>query len=210
MSSKQRRKPKARPPRRELAKPVRKRKPSEEKKDAIVSAPERKPERKAAEPIKEKTLFLAVRLLGPFAVPEDIEYTLTSLKLKRRFTAALMEKNESTLGMLRHVKDYITWGDVGSSSLTCLLRDRGFVGSVHLTDKLVKEKFGLESLEQLAQAITRGQISLETLKRQGVQPIFNLHPPSGGFESSIKRPLGGRGELGYRGDRIGQLISQMM
>jgi large subunit ribosomal protein L30 len=210
MSAKQKRKSKPKTSKKETPKAVRKRRPAEEKTKPIVSTPEKVVEKKPAEAAGEKPLFLAVRLLGPFAVPKDIEHALGSLRLKRRFTAVLMEKNPTSLGMLRRVKDYVTWGEVDSRSIAALFKERGFIGGNHLSDKLVKERLGIESVEQLARAITHGQLSLKTVRNQGVEPIFNLHPPSGGFQWNIKRPVGSRGELGYRGDQIGHLISRMM
>ena len=51
---------------------------------------------------------------------------------------------------------------------------------------------------------------LKQLWEKGVAPAFRLHPPSGGFEGSIKRPFGSRGELGYRGAEISHLVARMM
>jgi large subunit ribosomal protein L30 len=84
------------------------------------------------------------------------------------------------------------------------------MNGTRLTDKFVKEKFGHESVQELAQALARGQISLKMLWHEGVKPVFRLHPPSGGFESSIKRPFRSQGELGYRGEGILHLVARMM
>ena len=211
MSTKQKRKAKPRVPRKETQKPVRKRKPLEEKKKEIAIAPERKPEKKVTEPIKEKPLFLAVRIMGPFGTPKSFEDTLRSLRLTRRFSAVLLENSESIMGMLRLAKDYITWGEVKSKDIAVLLKERAELSSgTHLTDKFVLEKFGHESVQQLAQALTRGQLSLKTLWHHGIKPVFRLHPPSGGFESNVKRPFGSQGELGYRGEGISNLVARMM
>ncbi|MEM2203989.1 MAG: 50S ribosomal protein L30, partial [Sulfolobales archaeon] len=43
-----------------------------------------------------------------------------------------------------------------------------------------------------------------------VKPVFRLHPPSGGFKGSIKKPYGNGGELGYRGQDINDLIRRMI
>jgi large subunit ribosomal protein L30 len=210
VSTKPKRKPKPRATRKETAKPVRKRKLPEAKKGPI-SVAEKKPEKKIVEPIREQPLFLAVRLQGPFGIPNNLSYTLSALRLNRRFNAALLEKNASSLGMLRLAKDYVTWGEVGSESIAPLLRKRAeLLGGMHLTDKYVKEKFGQASVEELAQALTRGRVSLKMLWRNGVKPVFRLRPPSGGFESSIKRPFGSEGELGYRGEGISALLARMM
>lgn len=211
MSTKQKRKAKPRAPRKETHKPVRKRKPPEEKKKKLISVPEKKPEKKVVQPVKEKPFFLAVRLLGPFGVPNEIDDTLRSLRLGKRFSAVLLEKNESILGMLRLAKDYVTWGEAKSHDIASLLKERAeLMNGTRLTDKFVKEKFGHESVQELAQALARGQISLKTLWHEGVKPVFRLHPPSGGFESSIKRPFRSQGELGYRGEGISHLVARMM
>ena len=207
MSTNPKRKAKPKPAKREAKKPTRKKR-VERKKEVTVS-PEQKPERKL-EPAREKPFFLAVRLIGPFGVPETVETTLQHLRLKRRFHAVLLDKNDSVLGMLRQAKDYLTWGEVGSADIAALLRDRG-VAENHgrLTDKLVKEKFGQESIEKLAEAIIRRQVSLSVLRSDGVDTMFRLHPPSGGLEYSVKRPTGGRGELGFRPHGLATLIAQM-
>jgi len=208
VSTKPKRKAKAKPVRREAKKPIRKKKAEKRKK--ITVTPEQKPERKP-EPVREKPLFLAVRLIGPVGVPEAVEVTLQNLRLKKRFHAVLLEKNDSILGMLRQAKDYLTWGEVGSADIAALLADRG-VAHDHgrLTDRLVKGEFGQESIGKLAEAIVRRQVPLSALQKDGLDPVFRLHPPSGGFEYSVKRPTGGRGELGFRPNGIAALITHMM
>ena len=208
MSTKQKRKAKPKAPRKEKPKPVRKRKAAEPKRKEVL--PEKKVERVVPE-APEKPFLLAVRLLGPFGAPIDIETALRTLKLNSKFRAVLLEKNGSMLGVLRMVKDYVTWGDVKSHDIANLLKERGELSNgMPLNDKFVKESFGQESMEELAQALTRGQVALSTLWQKGVQPVFRLHPPSRGFGSSTKRPFGSRGELGYRGTAISHLIDRMM
>jgi large subunit ribosomal protein L30 len=207
MSTKQKRKPKPRAPRKEKKKPVRKRKVAEEKKKEAV--PEKKVEKVVAE-LPEKPLLLAIRLLGPFGAPTTMKDALTSLRLSRKFRAVLVEKSDSMLGALRRVKDYVTWGEVKSHDIAVLLKERGeLTNGMAFTDKFIKENFGHESVEELARALTQGQIKLTALWQKGVAPVFRLRPPSGGFSSSIKRPFGSRGELGYRGAEISNLVARM-
>ncbi len=171
--------------------------------------PLKKPEAVVAE-VPEKPLYLAIRLLGPFGAPTNIDNALTSLKLNHKFRAVLLEKNGSMLGTLRRVKDYVTWGEVKSPEIATLLKERGELSNgMAFNDKFVKENLGHESIEELALAIARGQISLKALWEKGVVPVFRLRPPSGGFEASIKRPFGSRGELGYRGAAISHLVHRM-
>lgn len=208
MSSKQKRKAKPKAQRREKPKQVRRRKVTEEKKREALR--EKKAERVAPE-VPEKPLLLAVRLLGPFGTPMHIEIALKSLKLNHRYRAALLEKNESTLGTLRTVKDYITWGELASPVVANLLKQRAELSNgKDFNDKFVKDNFNQESMEALAHALARGQVRLNMLWQKGVQPVFRLRPPSGGFEASIKRPFGSRGELGYRGTDISSLVERMI
>jgi large subunit ribosomal protein L30 len=208
MSTKQKRKTKPKAPRKEKAKPVRRRKVVEEKQKP--APPERKVE-KAISEIPEKPYYLAVRLLGPFGTPAHIQSALTGLRLNRKFRAVLLEKNASMLGALREVKDYVTWGEVKSLEIAALLKERAELSNgMAFTDKFVKESFGHDTVEGLAQALARGQVSLKMLWQKGIVPVFRLHPPTGGFVSSIKRPFGSRGELGYRGAEISHLMTRMI
>jgi len=161
--------------------------------------------------VPEKVLALIVRLQGPVAVPRPVESTLRSLGLLRRFGAVLREKNPSLQGMLRAAKDYVTWGEVKTDDIAALLRERGRTqGDVRLTDKFVGEHFGEQSIDALASALIRGKLELKALWQRGIKPVFRLHPPSGGFDHSIKRPFGSRGELGYRGSAISDLVMRMI
>jgi large subunit ribosomal protein L30 len=209
MSSKQKRKAKPKAQRKERPKPVRKppHVPEEKKREV---APERKVP-KAIPEVEEKPLLLAVRLMGAFGTPKRTEVALQSLRLDRRYRAVLLEKNGSTLGTLRAVKDYVTWGEVKSAVIADLLRKRAeLANGMEFSDKFVKENLGQESTESLAHALTSGQLKLSTLWQRGIQPVFRLRAPSKGFEGGIKRPFGSRGELGYRGAEISSLVERMM
>jgi large subunit ribosomal protein L30 len=208
MSTKQKRRPKTRAPRKEKQKPARKRKVAEEKKKEAI--PAKKVEKVVTE-LPEKPLLLAVRLLGSFGTPASIERALASIRLTRKFRAVLLEKNGSMRGVLRKVKDYVTWGEVKSDDIAVILRERGELSNgMSFTDKFVKENFGHHSVAELAHALTRGQVDLKMLWQRGVVPVFRLRPPSGGFDSSIKRPFGSQGELGYRGSEISHLLNRMV
>lgn len=199
-------------------KATRKQKPTATRKP---THPVKKPEKRVEAPLEKiqeikevapkKTYVLVIRLKGPVTVPHDLGLTLSSLGLERRFNARLLEKNESTVGMLRYAKDCLTWGEVKPQDIAALLRERAEVtGGTSLTDKVVKEKFGQESIDALVTTLVDGQIELSTLWEKGVKPAFKLHPPSGGFDGSIKRPSKSRGELGYRGSAISSLLTRMM
>lgn len=158
----------------------------------------------------QKTFLVAVRLLGSITVPYDDKTTLQSLGLIYRFNARLLEKNDSTMGMLRHAKDYVTWGEVGPQEIAELLRKHARLRTGgQLTDVVVKEKFDQESIQTLVSALIEGKITLRSIWDKDVNPTLRLHAPSDGFKASVKRPFRSLGELGYRGHDICNLLARM-
>lgn len=163
------------------------------------------------EPTPEKSYLLAIRLKGNFGMPWPIEKALETLRLRRKFNAVLLENTRPNVGMLRTVKDFVTWGEAKKIDIAALLRERGeFSSGAAMTDETIREKFGESSVQELALALTQGRISLRTLWQKGLNPVFRLHPPSGGFEGSIKRAYGSRGELGRREATLSSLLTRMV
>ena len=163
------------------------------------------------EPIPEKSYLLAIRLKGNFGTPWPIQKALETLRLRRKFNAVLLENTRPTIGMLRTVKDFVTWGEAKKTDIAALLQARGELsGGAAMTDQTVREKFGESSVQDLASALTQGRISLRTLWQKGLSPVFRLHPPSGGFERSTKRAYGSEGELGRREAGLSSLLTRMV
>jgi len=205
-TSKRKTKPKTR--RKTIAKPRAPRKPAAKpkKREAPLPAP---PPKK--EPLPEKKSYLiAIRLKGSFGTPWPLERALETLRLKAKFNAVLLENNRSNIGMLRKVKDYVTWGEATTNDIAIMLRERGQLsGGAEMTDKAIHDRFGQGSTQDLASALTQGHITLQELRRKGLNPVFRLHPPSGGFEGSGKRPYGSGGELGKRRTPLSAFLARM-
>ena len=81
--------------------------------------------KEAIEVAPEKVFLFAVRLKGSFGMPIQTEKTLTTLRLKRKFNAVLLENNPSVLATLRQAKDYVTWGEAKPRDIVMLLKERG-------------------------------------------------------------------------------------
>ncbi|MEM3507098.1 MAG: 50S ribosomal protein L30 [Candidatus Bathyarchaeia archaeon] len=160
---------------------------------------------------KNDKCIVIVRIRGTAGVPEDIEYTLNSLRLYKKYNATIFYEKPEIEGMLIKAKDMITWGEVNEKTIELLLTKRGKLSNgKKLTDEFVKEKFGLSSIKDLAKAIVSFEIPLNKLWEVGIKKVFKLHPPKGGFKYSIKRQYKNYGELGYRGEAINKLIERMV
>ena len=159
--------------------------------------------------MSEKKAYLIIRIRGEADAPPYVRKTLENLRLHKRFHAVVYPADLPGIeGMLRRAQAWITWGEVDKETLAELLRVRGRApGDKPLTSEYIKEKFGVESFEELAEKIINGEVKLH--KQEHIKPVFRLHPPRGGFRRSVKRPYGSFGEAGYRGSKINELVNRM-
>ena len=166
---------------------------------------------KKAAKVKKGKCLVAIRIRGTAGVRSEFENTLVSLRLKKKFRAAILYDRVETTGMLAKIKDLVTWGEARKETLRLLLKERAqTIGGEKLKNSFVKQKFGLATIDRLASAIDKGEIPLEKLWKKGINPNFKLHPPKGGFKGKTKLAFKQGGELGYRGEAIHDLIARMV
>ncbi|MCH8908225.1 MAG: 50S ribosomal protein L30, partial [Candidatus Heimdallarchaeota archaeon] len=88
-----------------------------------------------------------------------------------------------------------------------LLKKRGQkAGRINISDKDVKENTDFSTIKKLSKALAKGDLKMKDVPT--IKPVFRLSPPRKGFRS-LKNPYNRRGDLGYRGEAINQLISRM-
>ncbi len=151
-------------------------------------------------------MFAVIRVRGSMGVRKDIKDTLKMLRLHRINHAVLVEETPDYKGMLQKAKDYITWGEIDKETLASMIRKRGRLpGNKKITEEHIKDK-GYSTFKELAAAIIKGETKLEDLD---IKPVFRLHPPRKGYES-VKKSFKEGGSLGYRGDKINELIQRMI
>jgi large subunit ribosomal protein L30 len=154
----------------------------------------------------DKTIFV-VRIRGGVDAQKTVEATLTMLRMEKNNYATILKESPSYIGMLRKVKDYVTWGEPDAETVKLLLAARGkLVGDEKVTDEALKD-LGYESIDKLANSIVAGEVEFSQLN--GVKPFFRMHPPKKGFKKTVKRPYNDNGELGNRGATINELIKRM-
>jgi len=157
---------------------------------------------------EERKCIAAVRVRGTISAPLQVRETLQMLNLTRNNYVVLIDNRPSFLGMLKTAQNFITWGEVSKETIAMLLEKRGRLsGNKKLTDEYA-QKIGYKSIEELAEAIFNCKV--EYWKIPDVQPFFKLHPPTKGFKGKIKKSYGAGGELGYRGDKINDLLKRMI
>lgn len=158
--------------------------------------------------LQRENCLALIRLRGHSGMHPDPEYAFGLMHLTRKHHATLIKSTASNLGAILRIKDYATWGEVSKDMVSLLLQKRGMLrGKRRLTEEFVKDKLGFHSIEAMAKAIYNFEVDFWNLN--DLKPIFRLHPPRKGFKGSIKKPYP-KGELGYRGHHINQLISKMI
>ena len=146
---------------------------------------------------KHERLFAVVMVRGVVGADRRLKDTLLMLRLDRINHCVVIPKNSNFEGMLQKARYYITWGEIDKETLEKLISKRGrFAG-----DKRVKD---IAYAKELAQFILSGK----PVKETGIKPVFRLSPPSKGYEST--KALYPKGSLGYRGEKINELIKRMI
>lgn len=152
--------------------------------------------------------FAVIRVRGHINIKEDIEDTMTLLRLNRVNHCVVIPQNEVYKGMLQKAKDLITWGEVSDEMLAKMILSRGrLYGEIAIDDAYVAENTSYESVDAFAKGVAADEVKYSDLK--DVKPVFRLHPPKQGYEG-VKRPFTTRGALGYRGEKINALIERML
>ena len=152
--------------------------------------------------------YAVVRVRGSINVRRSISDTLKMLRLNRVNHCVIIPETAEYKGMLKKVKDYVTWGEVGEPVLTELLTTRGkLMGDKPITNKYLKSNSKFKSLSDFSKYVLEGKTKFTDLK--DLKPVIRLSPPRKGYEG-IKRPFSLGGALGYRGEKINDLLRRMI
>lgn len=157
----------------------------------------------------ETKLLVIVRIYGRTGIYYKLEDTFHILKLYKKYHTVVIPNTKPYLGMITKLKDFITWGELNEETLKLLIKKRGRLPSKKpLTEEYIKEKLNT-TIDQFAKEVFSGKKQLKDLP--GFKPFFKLSPPKGGFEKrGTKQPYSMGGALGYRKDKINDLIKRMI
>lgn len=122
----------------------------------------------------------AIRVRGLVKLKKEFKDTLNMLRLYRKNYCIVLNENPTTLGMLKKVKDYLTWGEIDDETLKLLNEKRA---------EKAKNKEGKEIIKPFFR----------------LHP-----PKKGFGKKGIKVPFNKGGALGYMGNKINDLIKRMI
>jgi large subunit ribosomal protein L30 len=150
------------------------------------SKQENKPE------VSGKVAIVLVR--GMVRVSQPVKDTLAMLRLNRKNHCVVISMNDVYKGMLKKVKDYVTWGEITEDLYKELIQKRGEEYKGRTSDS--KKKYTFKTLE---------------FEGKHYKPYFRLNPPKKGFgRKGIKMAFKLGGGLGYRGDKMADLVTRML
>ncbi len=149
-------------------------------------------------------MIAAVRIRGTPGVKPDTRRALNQLGLSKVNSCVLLPRDDSTLGQMRRVNDYVTWGELDADGAAVLLGRADVSGRKKLTEDRVEDVTGYSSIEELASDLAEGEVSLTDV---GLRRTVRLHPPRKGYRNT-KVPYP-NGSLGHRGEDVNELLRRM-
>ena len=150
-----------------------------------------------------------IRIRGSFGVRNEIKDTMNMLRLYNQNHCIIIDSSPNYIGMLKKIKDYVTWGEIDEKTFNELISRRGkIIANKSLTESYLKEKVKL-SFEEFTKEFFNFKKNLKDIP--GFKLYFKLKPPVKGFErKGIKVPYSMGGVLGYRKENINGLILRML
>lgn len=148
---------------------------------------------------KKTGKIAVVRVRGDVDVRRTIRDTLAMMGLRKVNWAVVLDTTPALAGMVKKVKDFVTWGEIDEKTMAALVEKWGRKSGGKRLEK--------KEASELAKKLMAGQI---TFKEAGLKPVFRLHPPTKGHaREGIKKHVSIGGALGYRGKGINTLLARM-
>ena len=150
--------------------------------------------------------WAVVRVRGQVNVKPKIKETMRIMRLNRVNHCVIIPENDTYQGMLNIIKDYVTWGEVDTETTQIMLESSGKKSGREKFTKADLKDSSFKTIKALAKGLSGGKVTVSDIP--SLKPLFRLHPPRKGYEG-IKRSFKEGGALGYRGEKINQLIRRM-
>lgn len=150
-----------------------------------------------------------VRVRGRNGIERKVDDTLKMLRLYKPNGCVIVPASPIYIGMINKVKDFVTWGEIDKETFEKMIKKRGkIVGDKPLTEEYLKEKLKTR-FDEFTKEYFEGKKELKDIP--GFKTFFRLSPPSSGYErKGIKKPFSMGGSLGYRKEKINELLQRMI
>lgn len=66
-----------------------------------------------------------IRIKGQIGIDEPVKETLHRLKLRKKYACVVIEPNDVNLGMIKKVRDFVSYGELSKETYEKLLKSRG-------------------------------------------------------------------------------------
>lgn len=150
-----------------------------------------------------------IRIRGSFGIRKEIKDTMSMLRLYNKNHCVVIDSSPNNVGMIKKIKDYVTWGEIDEKTFKELMLKRGrIIANKMITEQYLKENAKI-SMEEFIKEFFGFKKRLKDIP--GLKVYFRLKPPIKGFErKGIKVPYSMGGVLGYRKEKINELILRML
>ena len=157
----------------------------------------------------ESKRIAIVRMCGNVGVKKEIKDTFKLLRLYNKYTCTIISSSQNYVGMIHKINDFVTWGEINKETLKVLLTKRGKITKKEkFSENYLKDKTKL-SLDEFSEQFLNTKKEFKDVP--GLKNFFKLCPPKGGFErEGTKKPYSLGGSLGYRKEKINELIQKMI
>ncbi len=157
----------------------------------------------------EQKRIVVIRIKGDHNIKYPINDTMRMLRLYNKFTCSIINNTPQYIGMLGSIKEFITWGELNEETFKLLLNKRAKLpGNKKMDESYLKLKTNL-TIDQFSKEFMSFKKELKDIP--GIKLYFRLTPPIKGFErKGTKIPFSLGGSLGYRKEKINDLIKRMI
>jgi large subunit ribosomal protein L30 len=149
---------------------------------------------KETKKVEKKSKVAIILIRGMVRMTQSVRDTLIMFRLNRRNYCVVVDDNEINRGMIKKIKDYVTYGEIDEATFKELLDKKGEEYQGRLSDK--NNKYTYKTLD---------------INGKKYKPYFRLNPPIKGYgRKGIKIAFKIGGALGNREDKINDLIKRML
>ena len=139
-------------------------------------------------------MILVIRISGMINISKDMQETLYRFRLRRKYSAVLVDQTPLNLKLLKKMRNHTAYGNISKDTLKELIEKRAI--PVNKTKKINVEKL-IEHLEKNARS-------------PEIKPFFRLHPPRGGIEAKRHFGVSKKAVLGDNKEKINDLVRRML